>query len=476
MTYRRSLAEKSRERLTGIRRTKSGKYGAVIRDRIKKKQVWLGSFKNSEEAANAIFSRRCEFNEQLKTRQAVQLQPTVCEESSRKDSAGKLREILTGIRRTKSEKYGAVISDRIEKKQVWLGSFNDAEEVANAHLSKRYEFDEQLKTGLAVQLQPTVCEESCRTDAVEKSRERFTGIRRTKSGKYGAVIRDRIKKKQVWLGSFNNAEEAANAISSKKCEFDELKARQAVQLQPTLCQESGCINMTQRGGSGEKSGERLRGAFRRPDGKYTSEVKDPIRKKRIWLGTFRTAEEASSAYLSKKREFQEQLKAKDVVQCQPTLSQEFDHGNMTYKRDLGEKSREMFGKYNSTIEEAANAYCSKQLELKDRLGVQHISCHKSELESSHESPSSVPEKEALASRSSPDLRGSESETCNANALEIIKVENKDGCIMGLFKPFPSSKGVNVRSECFIPILDNNGFLLGEFSKLDDLSICHNEDN
>ncbi|KAM3269531.1 hypothetical protein P3S67_030413 [Capsicum chacoense] len=52
---------------------------------------------------------------------------------------------------------------------------------------------------------------------------------------------------------------------------------------------------------------------KRKSGKFATEIRDPFSKKRIWLDTFNTAEEASEVYQSKKLEFQEKLnKAKNA--------------------------------------------------------------------------------------------------------------------------------------------------------------------
>ncbi|XVE64061.1 hypothetical protein DITRI_Ditri07aG0071000 [Diplodiscus trichospermus] len=60
-----------------------------------------------------------------------------------------------------------------------------------------------------------------------------------------------------------------------------------------------------------KSSTLPKGVRRRPWGKFASEIRDPFNKKRLWLGTYSTEEEAAAVYQAKKREFEMLMAAEE---------------------------------------------------------------------------------------------------------------------------------------------------------------------
>ncbi|KAF3632235.1 hypothetical protein FXO37_27588 [Capsicum annuum] len=299
--------------LTGIWRQKNGRYAAVFTDRITHKKLWA----QNQPIPTA---KRC----------------------------------LRGIRRQQNGRYGAVITDQIRRKQVRLGTFDTVEEASQAYFSKKSELKNE-------KLNQQCTNMHTRSEQGPKDEISLIGIRRRKSGRYSAKITDPIKHKEVYLGTFDTIEQASQAYFNKKSEFEKLRQQGQTENIP----KKNCDQIQQPESptvvASLDTAASARGRDKRTDshittplmigayksktaGRYTSEIIHPITKKKIWLGTFGTAEEASHAFQSKKLEFQKLVKAKKqqctqsksekLVNFKQGTAEETFHVNQSKKFDL----------------------------------------------------------------------------------------------------------------------------------------------
>ncbi|XP_055805387.1 dehydration-responsive element-binding protein 1F-like [Solanum dulcamara] len=178
------------------------------------------------------------------------------------------------------------------------------------------------------------------------------------------------------------------------------------------------------------------GVRKRKSGKFCAEIRHPFHKRKIWLGTFITVDEACESYKSKQLEFEELVMAKNA-------------------------------KKGKILKESDQESCSS-----DEFKQKSLMCVAENMNSSND----IDEKISLFAGEKQESLMDNSENSNPSN----GVEEKSNLFFGnagdeeLFKrtwvKISEGKEVMFSHKLGVPIVDNYGFLLGEFSVLDDLTI------
>ncbi|XP_049390568.1 uncharacterized protein LOC125854982 [Solanum stenotomum] len=495
---------------SGVRKRKRGEYVAEKWDPITKKRVWLGIFNTAEEASEAYLAKQCEFatvhhmldempssNSTNKTADADAAAATTADDDTERNKVDHVKKpfIQEISFRHKSTLLGAewhnmgkLRKKTFKKKQVCKG-FN-----SNMHASKKPINVMNLESCKETSCSLSKSSDRCNTmKRNPKAKSGLLGIRKQKNGRYSAEIRDPIKHKQVWLGTFNTIEEASQAYLSKKSEFDMLtqgyKKDKPKNCDQTKLESSVGASLSS-GGRNKKMDSpkttRFVGVRKNQWGKYTSEIVNPISKKKIWLGTFGTYEEASLAYQSKKLEFREIVKPKKkcskkihlnarekqvgkekiAVNCegfQPeSVAGETFHANLYMKFDV-QRSKEAELQNNMPVDFSTG---EKQVG-KEKLVV---NCVELQPESAAEETFHANQYMKFDVQRSKESKLQSKMPVDFSTWEKQGNQEDTDSSMGKWVQLPDGREVNFSLELGVPIIDKYGSLLGEFCGLDNLWI------
>lgn len=369
---------------------------------------------------------------------------------------------VVGVSKTSSGKYGARINDPLTKKQFRLGVYNSEEEAVKVLLAKKAELLAK-KAELHKEVEAT-------------AQTKIVGVSQLSNGKYGARIRNPFTKKDVRLGVFSSQEEAVNAYLAKKVQFTAKKAELEKEKVFKEDVEAPNVGVSQ---------TKFVGVSELSSGKYGARIKNPSS----------SQEEAANAYLAKKAEFttkKSELEKEKVLRNNLGVSKTGIVGVCKSKgkycariRHPSTKKRLWLGTFN-TKKEAFKVYLAKKTELENEVqGNQRFPCVEckgdgmkniDDNQSANENNNNPCSENQDHSSMEGDFSGSpDQETTSSNNNSCSEKSEASSEPEGIVvSPFSSSISSNVEillmTKTGEPVMDTDGFLLGNWSWIDDLSL------